>query len=131
MHTHARLPMAGGAGLLGGLVWALRALARGVGLAPRAWRERRRRRVRWLEAREPAGEEAAVFREAIVARGLSTYGAVTRYAADRLIRQDQAAGGYLAGIGLFRAWYLLDACRTLERLHGVAVWIEDEDAPWR
>ena len=98
--------------------------------APRLWRARRHQHMRWIEGKAPDSEEAAAIREALLTCRDKTYGAITRYVADLLFRRDLAAGGYIADIGLFRSWYLLHACESLERLDGRLVWIESEAHPW-
>jgi hypothetical protein len=98
--------------------------------APLLWKERRRRRVRWIDGKAPDSEEAEIIHEAIIVHRCNTYGDVTQYTATRLFSRDHAAAGWLADIGLFYRWYLLDACKTLERLRDRLVRIEDEASPW-
>jgi hypothetical protein len=109
-----------GAGLLAtaGLSWSLadRHLT-----APATWKKKRARHVIWMGDDEPSGEEAEAAREAIVGRGLSTYGDVTWHLATRLFRRDHRQAGWLADIGLFHHWYLFHACQALERLDGSQV----------
>lgn len=118
------------AGLFSGPTRSLRSLGNCFHGAPRLWKERRRRRVKWIEGAVPDSEEAEAIREAVAVRGYDTYGDIARYAADRLFRRDHAAAGWLADIGLCHVFYLLHACQSLERLHGRLVRIEDEAHPW-
>ena len=111
------------------LVTSATALVVGVGLSlaapvlgvPRLWRAKRGRRVWWIGGDAPPGEEAEAVRQAIVSRRLSTYGDVARSVADELARRDYRRLGPNSDIGLFGAWYLLHACRVLERLDGTLV----------
>jgi len=114
------------------LIVSAAALGLGLGLsrvapalaAPAIWRANRARHVRWIGADGVAGEEAEAVREAVVSRGLSTYGEVTRHVADHLARSDYRRFGPNSDIGFLRSWYLLHACRVLERLDGGLVRIE-------
>lgn len=129
MHVRSDMARIIGSGLSLGPRRPLRLLIDRLRGTPRILEKRRHHRVRWIESKTPDSDEAKAIREAIVAGGCEAFGDVARYAADRLFRRDLAAGGWLAGVGLFHAWYLLHVCRSLERLHGRLVWIEDEAHP--
>ncbi len=130
MHVRSDMARILSGGLFSSPKRSLRALGNRFGWAPRLWKERRYRRVTWIEGKAPDSEEAEAIREAVVDRGYQTYGDIARCAADRLFRKDHAAGGWLADIGLWYGWYLLHACESLERLHGRLVRIEDGAHPW-
>ena len=114
------------------LIVSVGALALGLGLSrvnslgarPGIWRANRARRVRWIGGDAPSGEEATAVWEAVVCRGLSTYGDVTRDVADRQARSDYRRLGPNSDIGFFRSWYLLHACHVLDRLDGALVRID-------
>src|SRR5262249_45303828 len=75
-----------------------------------------RAHVAWIGPRPPAGDEErqAVY-AAIVDRGLRTFGQIAAAVADDLFRRDFARCGWLADIGLFRAWYVSGAYLLLRR----------------
>jgi hypothetical protein len=125
MDTRAGMTSLISVGLLVSLGSSMRALTEWLDATPPIWKEKRHRRVRWIEGKIPDGDEAELAWEAITLRGLGTYGEVTRYVADQSFRRDHAAGGWLGDIGLFHPWYLLEACLSLERLSGQLVWIDD------
>jgi len=88
------------------------------------------RPVRWVGGAPPGGEEPTVVHEAIVARGLRTYGEVATYTADRLYQRDFARSGSSSDVGFFASWYLAGACKALERLRGRFVLVgEPEGLP--
>jgi hypothetical protein len=89
--------------------------------APAIWKEKRERQVTWIGSGVPREDEAEAVRDAILGRGLSTYGDVTRHVADQLFRDDQRQAGWLTDIGLFHRCYLYHACQLLERLDGALV----------
>lgn len=111
------------------LVTSATALVLGVGLSlampvlgvPGVWRAKRARPVWWIGGDAPSGEDAEAVRQAIVSRGLSTYGDVARSVADELARRDYRRLGPNSDVGLFGVWYLVHACRVLERLDGTLV----------
>jgi hypothetical protein len=92
--------------------------------APAIWKEKRAHRVTWTGGQAPDDEEAEVVWDAIVRRGLSTYGEVTCHVADRIFRSDHDRAGWTGDIGFFHSWYLLHACHMLERLEGRLVHID-------
>jgi len=92
--------------------------------APVVWRKKRERRVTWIGGNAPEDEEAQAVWDAIVHRGLSTYGDVTRHVADRIFRSDQERAGWISDIGFFHSWYLLHACHVLDQLDGRLVLID-------
>ena len=92
--------------------------------APAVWRRKRECRVTWVGGNAPDDEDVEAVRDAIVRRGLSTYGDVTRHVADHLFRSDHERAGWIGDIGFFHSWYLLHACQLLERLDGRLVRIE-------
>ena len=112
-----------GAGLLAGVGLSL-SLADGHVTAPRIWKEKRARRVTWIGAEVPREEESEAAQEAMLRRGLSTYGDITRHMAEQLFWRDYQQSGWLADIGLLYHWYLLHACEALERLDGTLVRID-------
>jgi hypothetical protein len=59
-----------------------------------------------------------VIHEAIVERGLDTYGEVATYTAERLFRRDFARFGPAGDVGFFYRWYLAGSCKALDRLEG-------------
>jgi hypothetical protein len=85
-------------------------------------------RVTWIGPEPAPGDEEwqAVY-AAIIKEGLRTYGQIAAAVADDLFARDFAQCGWLADIGLFRAWYLSGAYRLLARLDGTAVRILPAD----
>ena len=80
--------------------------------------------VSWIEGRVPDTEEACIVHELITARGVRTRRALAHALAQELFERDRRRVGYLAGIGIFRAWYEAGAERLLDRLNGRAILIE-------
>jgi hypothetical protein len=109
------MPLIVGAGfvLSLGLSFAGRLVA-----APAVWRKRQKCRVTWVGGKAPDDEQAKAVWDAIVRRGLSTYGDVTRHVADRTFRSDHERAGWISDIGFSHSWYLSHACQLLERLDG-------------
>ena len=131
MSSAVAMPLIVGAGLVLSLGLSL---ARPLVGTPAVWKDKRERRVTWVGGSVPDDEEVEAVRDAVVRRGLSTYGDVTRDVADRIFRRDHGRAGWLSDIGLFYSWYLLHACHVVERLDGRLVRIETEaerGRPWR
>jgi hypothetical protein len=93
----------------------------------RLWEARQHQRVVWIGAAAPDDEEAQAVLAA-VGQGLTTYGEIARNVADTLFARDLACLGAIAGVGMFRSWYLSGACRLLERLNGRLIAIEGPPA---
>ena len=91
---------------------------------PAVWKEKRKYRVTWIGDQAPRDEEAEAVWDAVVGRGLSTYGQVTCHVADRLFQRDHARAGWVSDAGLFESWYLTHACEVVERLDGTVLCIE-------
>jgi len=98
-------------------------LAGPVVAAPARWKDMRERRVRWIGG-NASDDEAQAVRDAIVGRGLSSYGDVACHVADRIWRTDHERAGWISDIGFFHSWYLLHACQLLERVDGRLVHID-------
>jgi uncharacterized protein YaeQ len=92
--------------------------------SPAVWREKQKRRVSWIGNGAPEDEEVRAVWDAVVHRGLSTYGEITEHVAEQIFRQDSVRVGWLSDIGLFYPWYLSHACALLERLDGRLVLID-------
>jgi len=91
---------------------------------PRLWRRRWNDEVSWIGG-APVGDEAAeVIRDMILERRLTRFGALATAVAAELLARDSARAGFVAGVGFFRAWYVVAACREIDRLCGVAVAIK-------
>jgi hypothetical protein len=88
--------------------------------------DRRSLPVRWIgpPARD---EEGAVVWEALARLGAPTYGELTARVAERLYRLDYEAGGWEAGMGLFRPSYLRHARALVDRLEGRLLRIGDDE----
>ena len=81
-------------------------------------------RITWVSGCVPDTEETSLIHDAIVCRGLRTRAEVAHAVAEDLFRRDCRRAGHVAGVGLFRAWYLAGVERLLDRLNGTAVVIE-------
>ena len=60
----------------------------------------------------------------ITERGVRTRHALAHALAQELFERDRRRVGYLAGIGIFRAWYLAGAERLLDEMNGRAILID-------
>ena len=129
MGAHVVMSVVIGTGLLSNLGVLPRSVGWWVAGAPRVWRDKGPWAVRWIGGAHPDGEEATLIREAIRERGLQTYGEVTSYVAEHLFRRDYHRGGWVVDMGLFRGWYLLHACQSLDRLEGRLVQVEHGGRP--
>src|SRR6266704_4381202 len=69
----------------------------------------------------PEGDAPRAIHAAIVGHGLTRFGDVAAWVADELFGRDSAHAGFIASIGFFRAWYLVLACREIDRLRGSAI----------
>ena len=77
--------------------------------------------VSWVSGPHGADPEAELVRQAMVERGVTTYGALVADLAERLFARDNACVGNVGDIGFFRAWYALPALRLVERLDGTVL----------
>jgi hypothetical protein len=89
--------------------------------APLSYRARWNSELAWIATSCPVGQGPEAVHAAMVDRGLSRFGDVVEAVAEALFARDRADTGTTAGIGLFRNWYLLLACRQIERLLGTAI----------
>ena len=88
---------------------------------PRAWKEQWRDELVWTGTSSPEGDAPRAIHAAIVGHGLTRFGDVAAWVADELFGRDSAHAGFIASIGFFRSWYLVLACREIDRLRGTAV----------
>jgi len=84
---------------------------------PRAWRDE----LVWTGTSSPEGDAPRAIHAAIVGHGLTRFGDVAAWVADELFGRDSAHAGFIASIGFFRSWYLVLACREIDRLRGSAI----------
>ena len=80
--------------------------------------------VSWIEGRVPDTEEACIVHELIKARGMRTRRALAQALARELFERDCRRVGYMADMGIFRAWYEAGAGLLLDALNGRAILIE-------
>ena len=80
--------------------------------------------VSWIEGRVPDTEEACIVHALITERGVRTRHALAHALAQELFERDRRRVGYLAGIGIFRAWYLAGAERLLDEMNGRVILID-------
>src|SRR5207249_4309178 len=71
-----------------------------------------------------AGHAAALKHAPRTERGGRTRHALAHALAQELFERDRRRVGYLAGIGIFRAWYLAGAERLLDEMNGRAILID-------
>jgi len=69
----------------------------------------------------PRRRRSRAIHAAIVGHGLTRFGDVAAWVADELFGRDSAHAGFIASIGFFRSWYLVLACREIDRLCGSAI----------
>ena len=81
-------------------------------------------RVSWIEGFVPHTEEERIVHVLITERDVRTLRAPTGALAQELFERDRRRAGYVAGIGIFRAWYEPGAERLLNALNGRAVRID-------
>jgi hypothetical protein len=80
--------------------------------------------VSWIEGRVPDTEEACIVHELIIARGVRTRCALVQALAQELFERDCRRVGYMADMGIFRAWYEAGAGLVLDTLDGRTILIE-------
>jgi len=81
-------------------------------------------RVSWIDGCVADSEEARIVYALITERGVRTRRALAHALAQEMFGRDQRRLGYLAGIGIFRAWYETGAERLLDALNGRAIRID-------
>ena len=81
-------------------------------------------RVSWIEGFVPNTEEERIVHAIITEGDVRTLRALTGALAEELFERDRRRAGYLAGIGIFRAWYEPGAERLLNSMNGRAVLID-------
>jgi hypothetical protein len=88
---------------------------------PRAWKDQWDDELAWTGRSAPEGDGPQAIHAAIVRRGLHRFGEVAAHVATELFARDSAHAGFIAGTGFFRSWYLIVACREIDRLRGTAI----------
>jgi hypothetical protein len=96
-------------------------MASGSETPPRAWKDRWCDELAWTGTSSPEGDAPRAIHDAIVVQGLTRFGDVAAWVAEELFGRDSAHAGFIASIGFFRSWYLVLACREIDRLSGTII----------
>src|SRR5262249_16652726 len=95
--------------------------ASGSETPPRAWKDRWCDELAWTATSSGDGDGPRAIHAAIVVHGLTRFGDVATWVAKELFARDSAHAGFIASIGFFRSWYLVLACREIDRLSGTDI----------
>ena len=96
-------------------------MASGSETPPRAWKDRWCDELAWTGASAAEGDGPRAIHDAIAVQGLTRFGDVAAWVAEELFARDSAHAGFIASIGFFRGWYLVLACREIDRLSGTEI----------
>jgi len=88
---------------------------------PRAWKDQWNDELAWVGTASPEGDAPQAIHAAIVRAGLTRFGDVASSVASTLFARDSSHAGFIASIGFFRTWYLIVACREIDRLRDTAI----------
>jgi len=102
-------------------------MASGSQTPPRVWNDQWCDELAWTGASPGEGDAPRAIHTAIAVHRLTRFGDVATWVAEELFARDSAHAGFIASIGFFRSWYLVLACREIDRLSGTHIIVTRHD----